>query len=482
MCGAENQTSTVPSRRLRSAVHAICSPNQVSPVPRPDVGTAMTRHLARRPNALQTSAFQSDKPSAAPRRQQMPASSSVAMPSLYQRYCEPQTPRLSNCTPAERGRVAVWTRSFYQGDAGDCRQERLVDCAKFSDAFQFSVGTKLSIHHWWFYWRHGMSIKLHCRIQDSEIKNKRRQPLSVINRLAQRARGGSVSGGSVVAEPSTAAIREWWFYWRHGFSPRLCRNMRWQLRHCRQKFWTDVLTRVIYNRICRQLATAFQSFRDAFKLHATGSDGKHCCNGDCLSCGSSVVPTAAVQVPAPTVNDSSKPASITTAASASVSTHGAASPVAAASSTKPDTFASSQAPQSTRHPSSERIIPSICYNEECHQLYTGDEERCYHCNWPRDRTLFFATCGHLTDPALKWCKWCSAINQHHLPLGAQARINATKGAQNLDSQKNRSPSSYTSKSFVPPDHMQIRQSFELSEGTVKAKLQEFLIVGASLSE
>ena len=48
--------------------------------------------------------------------------------------------------------------------------------------------------------------------------------------------------------------------------------------------------------------------------------------------------------------------------------------------------------------------------------------------------------------------------------------------------KNRSPSSYTSKSFVPPDHMQIRQSFELSEGTVKAKLQEFLIVGASLSE
>jgi hypothetical protein len=47
--------------------------------------------------------------------------------------------------------------------------------------------------------------------------------------------------------------------------------------------------------------------------------------------------------------------------------------------------------------------------------------------------------------------------------------------------KTHSPSC-NSKCFVPLGHTQIRHSFELSEGTVKAKLQEFLIVGASLSE
>ena len=47
--------------------------------------------------------------------------------------------------------------------------------------------------------------------------------------------------------------------------------------------------------------------------------------------------------------------------------------------------------------------------------------------------------------------------------------------------KTRSPSC-NSKCFVPLDHTQIRQSFEMSEGTVKTKFQELLIAGVSLSE
>jgi len=46
--------------------------------------------------------------------------------------------------------------------------------------------------------------------------------------------------------------------------------------------------------------------------------------------------------------------------------------------------------------------------------------------------------------------------------------------------KTRSPH-FNEKCFVPLDHTQIRQSFELSEETVKSKLQEFLIIGEFFS-
>ena len=47
--------------------------------------------------------------------------------------------------------------------------------------------------------------------------------------------------------------------------------------------------------------------------------------------------------------------------------------------------------------------------------------------------------------------------------------------------KNRSPSVANEKCFVPLEHTQIRQSFEIAEATINAKLQEHLIVGESAS-
>ena len=61
------------------------------------------------------------------------------------------------------------------------------------------------------------------------------------------------------------------------------------------------------------------------------------------------------------------------------------------------------------------------------------------------------------------------------------RSSITLGLQQIGRRfKTRSPH-FNEKCFVPLDHTQIRHSFELSEETVKAKLQEFLIIGESFS-
>ena len=65
-----------------------------------------------------------------------------------------------------------------------------------------------------------------------------------------------------------------------------------------------------------------------------------------------------------------------------------------------------------------------CYNPACGKAYEGAEQKCVDCNFPRDRTSYYGPCGHLTDPAKKWCQHsnCSGVNTHFLPLEHQAQL------------------------------------------------------------
>ena len=65
-----------------------------------------------------------------------------------------------------------------------------------------------------------------------------------------------------------------------------------------------------------------------------------------------------------------------------------------------------------------------CYNPACGKAYEGAEQKCVDCNFPRDRSSYYGPCGHLTDPAKKWCQHpnCSGVNTHFLPLEHQAQL------------------------------------------------------------
>ena len=100
-----------------------------------------------------------------------------------------------------------------------------------------------------------------------------------------------------------------------------------------------------------------------------------------------------------------------------------------------------------------------CYNQSCGKLYDGAEQKCNDCNFPRDRTSFFGKCGHLTDPAKKWCQHpnCSGVNTHFLPIGQQAQLQAFPASHDAsqDSKsklfKDRHPSLRTKLPFVDAD-------------------------------
>ena len=116
-----------------------------------------------------------------------------------------------------------------------------------------------------------------------------------------------------------------------------------------------------------------------------------------------------------------------------------------------------------------------CYNQSCGKTYEGAEQKCNDCNFPRDRTSYFGKCGHLTDPAKKWCQHpnCSGVNTHFLPIEHQAQLQAfNSSTPNYDT-------NHDSKSKLFKDrHPSLRTKLPF----VDADLRVFLLLRAAQSE
>ena len=65
-----------------------------------------------------------------------------------------------------------------------------------------------------------------------------------------------------------------------------------------------------------------------------------------------------------------------------------------------------------------------CYNQTCGKPYEDGDHKCDDCNFPRDRHSWYGPCGHLTDPAKKWCQQqgCTSVNTHFLAPEHQAQL------------------------------------------------------------
>ena len=103
--------------------------------------------------------------------------------------------------------------------------------------------------------------------------------------------------------------------------------------------------------------------------------------------------------------------------------------------------------------------PDRCYNQACGKSYESNESKCSDCNFPRNKKSYFGSCGHLTDPAKKWCQHpdCASVNTHFLPIEQQAQLQVFSSAQNLEENgksrlfKDRHPSLRTKLTFVDAD-------------------------------